>query len=237
MPLSLHVQFRVHCLNWVICLTTANCYFCQFWMETWGWISFGNSEYPLCFGADSGEQKHQRGQSHFFLQVDWSPLTSLLHGKWESYIDLPLKVRNERCVLDGGMSHILPPSSKSDWASFSASVPIGSSTLQWYLYSENYYEKNSEVTQFKLKSVEITGRPATLACAECKPGYYAEKPGSDKCHKCPENTISERKASSCSPCANGMFSCKFVWSFRWSTWFFCSSALFRLFSRSALNSQ
>ncbi|KAL5967606.1 Endosome/lysosome-associated apoptosi and autophagy regulator family member 2 [Taenia solium] len=115
-------------------------------------------------------------------------------------------IRNERCVLDGGRSHILPPSSKSNWASFSTSVPTGSSTLQWYLYSENYYDKSSAVTQFKLKSVKITGRPAAIACIECEPGYYADKSGSDKCHKCPENMISERRASSCSPCADGMFS-------------------------------
>ncbi|VDM33476.1 unnamed protein product [Hydatigera taeniaeformis] len=115
-------------------------------------------------------------------------------------------VRNERCVLDGGKSHILPPSPKSNWASFSAPVPIGSSTLQWYLYSENYYEKSSVVTQFKLKSVQITGRPATITCLECEPGYYADKPGSDKCYKCPENTFSKRRASSCSFCANGMYS-------------------------------
>ncbi|KAL5103468.1 Endosome/lysosome-associated apoptosi and autophagy regulator family member 2 [Taenia crassiceps] len=115
-------------------------------------------------------------------------------------------IRNERCVLEGGRSHILPSSSISNWAFFSASVPAGSSTLQWYLYSENYYDKSSVVTQLKLKSVQITGRPTTIACLECEPGYYADKPGSAKCHKCPENMVSEQRASSCSPCADGMFS-------------------------------
>ncbi|EUB57196.1 hypothetical protein EGR_07945 [Echinococcus granulosus] len=115
-------------------------------------------------------------------------------------------VRNERCVLDGGRSHLLLPNYKNSWVSFSTSVPAGSSTLQWYLYSDNYYNRGSEATQFKLKSVKITGRPATISCIECEPGYYTNKSGSDMCHKCPQNTISTQKASSCSPCPDGTFS-------------------------------
>ncbi|KAM7541056.1 hypothetical protein Aperf_G00000026042 [Anoplocephala perfoliata] len=114
-------------------------------------------------------------------------------------------IRNERCVLSGGKSHILPPSSKDKWATFTTSVPAGASTIQWYLFSENYYDVNSVGTQFKLRSVRVTGRPATVNCPECEPGYYSDKAGLSRCKKCPVNTYSARGSSSCIPCKTEEF--------------------------------
>ncbi|KAM7540976.1 hypothetical protein Aperf_G00000026066 [Anoplocephala perfoliata] len=114
-------------------------------------------------------------------------------------------IRNERCVLNGGKSYILPPSSKDKWATFTASVPAGASTIQWYLFSENYYDVNSVGTQFKLRSVRVTGRPATIDCLECEPGYYSDKAGLNRCKKCPVNTYSTEGASSCIPCETEEF--------------------------------
>ncbi|VDO12196.1 unnamed protein product [Rodentolepis nana] len=109
-------------------------------------------------------------------------------------------IRNQRCVLDGGTSHILSPSPKDEWSKFTLDVPAGTSTLQWYLFSENYFDMNSVGIQFKIRSIRVTGRAATLNCLECGPGFYSEGSGADECKKCPINTFSGSRAKSCTSC-------------------------------------
>uniref|UniRef100_A0A5K3EM10 MRH domain-containing protein n=1 Tax=Mesocestoides corti TaxID=53468 RepID=A0A5K3EM10_MESCO len=115
-------------------------------------------------------------------------------------------VRNDRCVLDGGKSYILPPSSRRKWKSHTAHVPAGISTLQWYLFPENVYDSWTVTTEFKLKSVKVTGRVSTIHCSECKPGFYTNHTKSSDCEICPQNTFSGRRASSCTDCPSDEYS-------------------------------
>ncbi|VDL61745.1 unnamed protein product [Hymenolepis diminuta] len=114
-------------------------------------------------------------------------------------------IRNQRCVLDGGKSHILQPSPKDKWSTFTLSVPAGASTIQWYLFSERFFDTSSPGVQFKIRSIEVTGRAATVSCRECEPGYYSDKIGASYCKICPVNTYSEKRANSCTPCNNNEY--------------------------------
>nr|CDS31208.2 expressed protein [Hymenolepis microstoma] len=114
-------------------------------------------------------------------------------------------IRNQRCVLVGGNSHILSPTPKDQWNTFTLSVPSGTSTIQWYLFSENYFDMNSPGIQFKLRSVEITGRAATMNCLDCEPGYYSDESGASECKKCPFNTYSLKRAVNCTRCKDNEY--------------------------------
>lgn len=113
-------------------------------------------------------------------------------------------------MLAEGKSYLLQTTSKGKWSSFKTHIPAGITTLQWYLFSEEYYSNDGVSTQLKLKSVRVTGRPATINCPECEPGYYSDSEGRESCLKCPENTYSGKGAVKCESCAEGEYSRKHI---------------------------
>ncbi|BHF57428.1 hypothetical protein SprV_0100036900 [Sparganum proliferum] len=114
-------------------------------------------------------------------------------------------VRNDRCVLQDGKSHVLRRSSKHTWRKFQTKVPEGSSTLHWYLYSDYSSGYEPVISEFKLRNVTVTGRSALMECPECEAGYYAATEGASHCSICPKNTFSKQRARECTPCPEGEY--------------------------------
>lgn len=100
---------------------------------------------------------------------------------------------------------MLPKTSKNKWKTFTLSVPEGTSTLQWYLFSDDLFGLSKGISTFKIRSIEISGRRSDIQCPECEPGYFSDEVGASQCKPCSANFVSTRGATKCQHCLDSQY--------------------------------